>query len=129
MIRPLLALAAAALAVPAFALAQALQAPTGFDELGFKATTSKVVLKGSLSSPEEDCVKGRKVKLIHKKSGNTKTLGSDQSDSDGDFKIKLTDPPLQGKYYGKVKQKNITSGGEKVVCLERETGSISISTS
>jgi hypothetical protein len=122
--RSLLALMLIALLIPALAIAGAEQYPTRFASLTFKASSEKIVFKGTLASSEEKCVKGRKAKLIHKHSGNTKTLASDESDKHGDFKLKVTDPPLDGKFYGKIKQKKLNSGA---ICLERETASLTIS--
>jgi hypothetical protein len=123
--RCLLALALTALLAPALALGGGpQQAPTIFASLKFKANASKVVFSGTLGSPEEKCIKGRKAKLIRKHNGNKKTLASDQSDSKGKFKLKVEDPPVEGKFYGLIKQKKLNSG---VVCLEKQTGSLTIS--
>lgn len=116
------------LAIPALALA-ATQFPTRFSKLELKGNSEKLVFSGTLASGEEKCIKGRKAKLLRKHNGKTKTLGSDESDKGGDFKIKVTDPPTEGKFYGVIKQKTIGSGDSKIVCLERETGSISITIS
>jgi hypothetical protein len=120
-----LAVALGLLALPALGFAGGQQQfPTRFAELSFKASASKVVFKGTLASADEKCVKGRKVKLIRKHKGNTDTLASDESDSHGDFKVKVQDPPIEGKFYGLIKQKKLNNGA---VCLERETASLTIS--
>jgi hypothetical protein len=122
----LTAVVAAAL-TPALALAGGQQQfPTQFQQLKFKASVSKIVFSGTLASAEDSCLKGRKAKLIRKHNGNTKTLASDKSDKHGDFKMEVTDPPVQGKFYGKIKQKTIGSGAGKIICLERETASVTI---
>ena len=124
--RSLSLLVPAALLTPALALGGGpQQAPTVFTALKFKASASKVVFKGTLGSPEEKCIKGRKAKLIRKHNGNKKTLAKDQSDSAGDFKLKVEDPPTQGKFYGLIKQAKLNNG---VVCLEKQTASLTIST-
>jgi hypothetical protein len=102
------------------------QFPTGFQSLTFKANSSKVVFKGTLGSPDEKCIKGRKAKLIRKHDGDKKTLASDESDSDGKFKLKVENPPLEGKFYGLIKQKKLNDG---TACLEKQTASLTISTS
>jgi len=122
--RSLVALLLVALIVPALALASGPQFPTFFTSKTFKASASKLVFKGTLGSPEEKCIKGRKAKLIRKHNGNKKTLASDESDSSGDFKLKVENPPLEGKFYGLIQQKKLNQGG---VCLEKQTGSLTIS--
>ena len=123
--RLLVVLAVAALVTPALALAGgAQQFPTFFTTKTFKVSASKAVFKGTLASPEEKCIKGRKAKLIRKHDGDKDTLASDESDSDGNFKLKVENPPLEGKFYGLIKQKKLNSGA---VCLEKQTGSLTIS--
>ena len=123
--RAVIAVIVTAALVPAVALAGGQrQFPTVFSALTFKASASKVVFKGTLGSPEEKCIKGRKAKLIRKHNGDKKTLASDESDSDGDFKLKVEDPPVEGKFYGLIKQKKLNDGD---VCLEKQTASLTIS--
>jgi hypothetical protein len=69
-------------------------------QLKFKASASKVVFSG--------------------------TLASDKSDKHGDFKLEVADPPVEGKFYGKIKQKTIGSGAGKIICLERQAASLTI---
>ena len=114
-----------ALLVPAVALAGGQQFPTFFASLKFKASASQVIFKGTLGSPEEKCIKGRKAKLIRKHNGNKKTLASDESDGNGKFKLEVENPPVEGKFYGLIKQKKLNDGS---VCLEKETASLTIST-
>ena len=123
--RAMLALALSVLLVPALAFAGGPQFPTVFTSLTFKASSSKVVFKGTLASAEEKCIKGRKAKLIRKHNGDKKALASDQSDGDGKFKLKVENPPVEGKFYGLIKQKKLNDGS---VCLEKKTASLTIST-
>ena len=122
--RFLLPLALTALLVPAIAIAGSPSAPTFFASLTFKASASKAVFKGTLGSPQEKCIKGRKAKLIRKHNGNKKSLASDHSDSDGKFKLKVENPPVEGKFYGLIKQAKLNDG---TVCLEKQTASLTIS--
>ena len=87
--RLLLVITATALSIPALAGAGGTQQiATFFTAKTFKASASKVVFKGTLGSLEEKCIKGRKAKLIRKHDGDKKALASDESDSDGKFKLR-----------------------------------------
>ena len=117
---------ALAFAVGATASSQT-QFGTHFTKFKLERTSSgKREFKGTIASSKSKCVKGRKVKLIRKHNDNKKTLGSDGTNSDGKFDIKLGSGKLKnGKYYAKVKKKNFDNG--KKTCLSATSGSIKIS--
>lgn len=68
------------------------------------------------------------MKLVRKKSGNEKTLGSDKTSGKGKFKIKLSGGTLgKGKYFAKVKKSSFKKSGDKIVCGKAKSGSVSVS--
>ena len=118
--------ATASLAIPAGAAAGQTQFATFFTRFKLERSSSSSEFKGTIDSSKGKCVKGRKVKLLRKHNGNTKTLGHDKTNGDGKFEIKLsTGRPSNGKYYSKVKKKQFDNG--KKTCLSVTSGSIKVS--
>jgi hypothetical protein len=105
------------------------QFPTVFDKFKFKDDgDSKPQFSGKIASPEGKCVKRRDVKLFRKKDGNTKKVGSDDTDGNGKFKVKLSDgPPKSGKYYAEVEKKRFGQSGDKTTCKPTKSGKVEIS--
>jgi len=83
-------------------------------------------LQGKLSSQKGKCIKGRKVKLIRKHSGSKVKLGTDKSNNDGKWKIKIPRDQLKnGKYDANVKKKKFDNGQK--VCLSVTSPTIKVS--
>lgn len=103
--------------------------PTSFKKFKFKGSSSaSSEFKGKISSSKGKCVKKRKVKLFRQHSGNTNKVAGDKTNSNGKFEMKLGNTVKNGKYYSKVKQSSYKkSNGDKVVCLDRTSGTVKIS--
>jgi hypothetical protein len=100
------------------------QYPTVFTKFKYKGGES---FSGKIDSTKGGCVGGRKVILFRKHDGNSDKVGSDHTEDSGKFKIELSGgPPKDGKYYAKVKQSKLGNGA---ICLERESGSVKVTTS
>lgn len=101
---------------------------TAFKSFNVVAKVSSAKAKGKIESDDSDCVPGRKVKLLRKRNGKKKTLGSDKTDDKGKFKIKVSSAK-NGKYYGQVSQKDLpaTDSGQAQVCLKEKSGSVKVS--
>jgi len=81
-------------------------------------SSGKGKVAGTIDSPQADCVPDRKVKLYRKRNGDKKKLGSDKTDADGKWKVKLSNLK-NGKYFYEVKDTDLAPAetGETRVCL------------
>ncbi len=69
----------------------------------FRYDAGSEAFKGRIESPDERCVKDRKVTAVFetKQPGTELVLGNDRAGASGKFKIKVKGgPPRKGKYYG-----------------------------
>lgn len=125
-LRVVICLAIGIVAIPATAVAAQTQFPTFFTKFKLERSSSSSEFKGQIDSSKSKCVKGRKIKLIRKHNGNTKTLGDDKTNSKGKFDVKLsTGKPNNGKYYAKAKKKKFDN--DEKTCLSVTSGTIKIS--
>ncbi len=60
---------------------------------------------GKVRSKKDACEKNRTVKVKRQAQGDDVTVGSDQTDNDGDYSVNLGDYAENGKYYAKAKKK------------------------
>jgi hypothetical protein len=110
------------------AAAATINSPTVFTKFKLETGSSGATFSGKIGSAKSGCKKNRKVKLVRKKSGNEKTLGSDKTSGKGKFKIKLSGGNLgKGKYFAKVKKSSFKKSGDKIVCGKAKSGSVSVS--
>jgi hypothetical protein len=107
------------------ASAATIKVPTAFTKFKYKGG-SDPVFKGAIDSTNSECIDGRKVKLFRKANGKTKTLGSDNTDASGKFKMGLGGQAKNGKYYAEVKQSSFSNGVDKTVCLDRQSPKVKI---
>jgi 5-hydroxyisourate hydrolase-like protein (transthyretin family) len=99
--------------------------PTEFTEYRHERSSDKNTFSGRIDSTKGSCLKGRKVELIRKHSGNQTTLGKDTTTGNGKFKIDLPNSEVKdGTYYAKAKQKKFNDGDK---CLEGQSGTIKVS--
>ena len=121
-----MALAVAALASTALGGGQS-RFSTIFKEFELTVTRdADTVFKGVLSSREESCAQRRKVKLFQERDGQTKKVGADESSGKGKFSVTLGGTPKEGRYYGKLSEKTLGSGGGEIVCLKAVSGKIKV---
>jgi hypothetical protein len=104
----LVATAVAALALAAIAYATTYPTSSSF---GFAQNPDEALGQINFNSGPQACRQGRKVKLFLKRHGSDNLVGSDRSDSAGQWAIErnLRDGK---KYYAKITRKDI-SGGDK----------------
>lgn len=99
--------------------------PTRFTEFKLERDSGKRTFSGQIGSTKSSCLKGRKVELIRKHSGDQTMLGKDTTSSNGKFKIVLTSSQVKdGTYFAKAKQKKLNNGDK---CLEGQSGTIKVS--
>jgi 5-hydroxyisourate hydrolase-like protein (transthyretin family) len=99
--------------------------PTRFTEFKLERSSGKRTFSGQIDSTNSGCLKGRKVELIGKHSGNQTTLGKDMTNGDGKFKVALPGSEVKdGTYYAKAKQKKFNNGDK---CVEGQSGTIKVS--
>jgi hypothetical protein len=99
--------------------------PTRFIEFKLERSSSKRTFSGQIDSTNSGCLKGRKVELIRKHSGNQTTLGKDTTSGKGKFKVALPSSEVKdGTYFAKAKQKKFNNGDK---CLEGQSGTIKVS--
>ncbi|MGI8460882.1 MAG: hypothetical protein ACR2OC_04475 [Solirubrobacterales bacterium] len=106
------------------------QFPTFFVKFKLEASTSSgETFAGKIDSAKGNCVKGRKVVVFRKKSGDKTKLGSDKTDGKGEFSVGVGNgKPKNGKYYATVKELSFDDdNGEKQTCLDAMSGSVTIS--
>jgi hypothetical protein len=115
--------AVTALAFGGSAAASQTQFGTFFTKFVFGPSSREA--KGTIESSKSKCFKARKVKLIRQHNGNKKTLGADNTNSDGKFDIELSGKVKNGKYYAKATKKSFDNG--KKTCLSATSGSVKIS--
>ncbi len=122
-------LAAAAVLVPASALAGGNQYPTYFTAFKYKLKNGESKFKGTIDSTKGNCVGDRKVVLYRKKNGNKKKLGGDHTNNKGKFDIELGGGrPKNGTYFAEVNQAKIgNDSGKKNTCLSRKSPKLKLS--
>lgn len=106
------------------------QFPTFFVKFKFEASTSSgKSFAGKIDSAKGNCIKGRKVVVYRKKSGDKTKLGSDKTDGKGKFSVGVgSGKPKNGKYFAEVKKLSFNDdSGDKQTCLEAKSGSVTIS--
>jgi hypothetical protein len=83
---------------------------------------------GKIGSGQSECIAGRKVKGFRKRNGNKKKLGSDKTNDDGKWKIKVSSVK-NGKYFAEVTEKDLAPAdtGQARVCLGLKSGKVTIS--
>ena len=64
---------------------------------------------------------------VEVREGSEFEVVGDRTNSKGRFKIGISGPPQNGKYYAKVKKTKIGSSGNKETCRGRKSGSVKIS--
>ncbi len=107
----------------------AIEYVTGFDSFKVSVSTKNgVKASGKVDSTESECVGGRKVKLIRKRNGKKKTLGSDKTNDKGKFKIHSSSAK-NGKYWGVITKKSLSPAdtGQDRVCIKETSGSVKVS--
>lgn len=79
--------------------------------------SSKVpAFSGSVRSKVDDCRKGRRVQLLRRTNGgDAKVLGSDLSNSSGDWAVPL-DNVKPGAYFARTRRRAKERNGSRVVC-------------
>jgi hypothetical protein len=106
------------------------QYPTFFDKFKYEASSSgNDKFSGKIDSSKGNCVKGRKVVLYRRKSGDKKKLGSDKTNNKGKFSIGLGDgPPKNGKYFAEAKKSSFENGkGDKITCGGADSAKVTLS--
>jgi 5-hydroxyisourate hydrolase-like protein (transthyretin family) len=99
--------------------------PTRFTEFKHERSSDKNTFSGLIDSTKGSCLKGRRIEVIRKHSGNQTTVGKDTTNGNGKFKIALPSSEVKnGTYYAKAKQKKFNDGDK---CLEGQSGTVKVS--
>jgi hypothetical protein len=70
---------------------------------------------GRVKSENDACEENRRVKMFRKRSGPDEVLGTDETNSQGRWKV-IVDPLSSGAYYAKVKRREEGAAGTIFVC-------------
>ena len=98
---------------------------TRFIEFKHERSSDRNTFSGQIDSTKSSCLKGRKVEVVRKHSGNQTTIGKDTTGGSGKFRIALpTAEEKDGTYYAKAKQKKFNDGDK---CLEGQSGTVKVS--
>jgi hypothetical protein len=92
---------------------------------GFSPGTASVpdAFLGQVSSPEPDCVRGRKAVVFRQRRGRDARIGADRTSRTGQWTIERSNVP-GGRYYLKVAKKRLRGGGHRHTCKAHRSSTL-----
>jgi hypothetical protein len=93
-----------------------------FKKLKIGENSEGTTYSGRVGSTKKRCVKKRKVKVMHKRAGETDKVATARTNKKGRFKTEISGGTLErGRYYAIAKKRSYKRGGDKLVCEKAQS--------